>query len=1054
MSINQKLNWNKSNNARRSLRLETLENREMLSATPIDSATIANETAAIVAAADFSNAVVDLGDVDASTGDLTFAPTESSSQYTMSWNAIEDAASYNVKISRDGGQTWITYFKTADADDPTAPSCLVKGVYVGNTYSYKVFGVNESGKLFGDALEGTFASFKLVSAAESYVAGDTINVSLNGSDDASASIKWYNVTDDGDVEIADAAGLLSYAPTSGDYPIKVVATGTGCSEGVSSEVTIVASGDVADASYDAETRLLTLDWDDVEDAAIYRVLISRDGGQTWVTYAKPTDSTVTITGIYVGKSYSYQILAYNNAEKLNATTLISSGAGTFAPVSLAVDVAEFKVGDTINATVKGADNASSTIAWYYVTDDGDVEITEAAGLYSYAPTSAENDIKVVLTGTGVSKGTGGEAVVAAHVNLLGEGKFGDYSTLNRRIDLTWNVVEDAVSYRFLKASDSSASTWKKAATIVVENGAVTSGNAVMSADGSELTYSIGMFNVGDPGLYRVVAVDANGWTVETQDFSFTNFGLQLDHDAYNTNGDTLVASTTPTTSVSYQWYSSSDTGATWTEISGATSASYTISSSDAALQSLFKVVATSDTGETAVAYASPKTLNSPLDLAITVDEDNVLNMTFTPYGEATDYQVEYYYTDGAYPVWLNMTSVTYTETRGKIVATHVNGSNYENYDIRVRAVGEGVLSGWNVVSEGYSTAVTLADDIVDPLDGQTSLREAVMHFQELGDQADPITFPSGISTFYLDSPLEITGDVTIEAESSSHVTIDSRGTHGAFVVEGDDASLTISNLNLVNGEAEQGSGVYVGENASVVVTACSFTNNDHTEDTNDNGVLYGAPGSSIKVESSIFNGNDDMAVNAYGDMELSECSVINNDHGVHFRGTNGKIVNAILWNNTDCNLIVFGGSVLEVSHTLSVDNTIGAKGYNENVDGLGGAGTLKATSLWLASQYATSPLNSNTGRIRSTSRISVTKYDYNERTGRTTTSSTRVRPVDSGDNSAVTTAYDAAGNVRRVNYNNGQSGGTVDLGAYEYNSHAYTSNAIADLFAEGFFEEF
>ena len=761
MKYNRKQNWNKHNNSWRSLCLETLENREMLSATPMNVAPFVNENVAIIATADLSNAVVDPVDVGASTGDLTFVTTDVANKYVMSWNPIEGAASYNVKISRDGGETWITYYKTTSADNPAATSCTVKGVYIGGDYSYRVYGVNENDKLFDVPLQGTFAPIKIASTVNSYQAGDTIDIALSGADDASAAIKWYYATGNGDVEITDARGRLSYVPTAADYPIRVVATGTGYSEGSVSDVTIIASSCSSTISYNADERILALDWSDVGEAAMYRVLLSRDGGESWFTYAKTTESDISISGIYVGKSYSYKILAYNNAEKLNASTLIISDAGTFTPVSLDVDAVEFKAGDTINASLKGADDASANIAWFYVIGEEDVEIPEAAGLYSYTPESAENDVKIVLTGTNNSEGSGAEVVVKAHVNLVGNGEFSDYVTLSRSVELKWNVVENAAAYRFLKSSTTSSTGWKKAATITVEDGAVTSGNAFLSDDGATLTYTIGMFNVGDNGDFRVVAVDEHGYTLETQEFSFTNFGLELDHDAYLVTGDTLTASTIPTTSATFQWYSSSDAGENWTEIPGATSKSYTISADEGAAQLTYKVVATSETGETSVAFAAPNVLSEPYNLDVSVDENNILNMTFGASDDADVYQIEYYYDGATYPVWLNMTQVAYVDNGdGTITATHVNGENYAGYIIRVRAVGPNeTLSAWNGVRP-----VMPMNLAVDSYDAQTTSVTLVWDAQT---EANSFIFSGTVTD--LDgntTPLDV---VTLDGDSYSYV---------------------------------------------------------------------------------------------------------------------------------------------------------------------------------------------------------------------------------------------------------------------------------------------
>lgn len=80
------------------------------------------------------------------------------------------------------------------------------------------------------------------------------------------------------------------------------------------------------------------------------------------------------------------------------------------PVRVVGSVNKFVAGDTLGARVLASEEASVDIAWYYATPEGDVEITEARGLLSYAPTNPKHDVKVVVTGTGLSEGSASEAL--------------------------------------------------------------------------------------------------------------------------------------------------------------------------------------------------------------------------------------------------------------------------------------------------------------------------------------------------------------------------------------------------------------------------------------------------------------------------------------------------------------------------------------------------------------------------------------------------------------------------------------------------------------------
>ena len=70
----------------------------------------------------------------------------------------------------------------------------------------------------------------------------------------------------------------------------------------------------------------------------------------------------------------------------------------------------YQSGDTIYITVVGS---SYTTEWYYITDNGDVEIEEAAGQLSYRPNpTVTYDVRIKVIGTGYAAGSGSDLVVS------------------------------------------------------------------------------------------------------------------------------------------------------------------------------------------------------------------------------------------------------------------------------------------------------------------------------------------------------------------------------------------------------------------------------------------------------------------------------------------------------------------------------------------------------------------------------------------------------------------------------------------------------------------
>ncbi|MBR0226427.1 MAG: fibronectin type III domain-containing protein, partial [Thermoguttaceae bacterium] len=227
---------------------------------------------------------------------------------TIEWGAISGASKYMVKLSKDGGATWSNYKTTV-----TTTSLAVNGLYTGKAYALRVIGMASDGTQLDGGSEIAFAPVSATSSVQDYTVGTPITLKLSAASNATATIQWYFVTNEGDVEIVSARNQLSYTPTTADYDITVVTTGTGDSAPCVYTQTIARPIDAAPItvrSYDAETRIATIRWDPMPDAATYTVKISKDGGATWVDYIKKIPSKNNykgINGIYAGRSYDFRV---------------------------------------------------------------------------------------------------------------------------------------------------------------------------------------------------------------------------------------------------------------------------------------------------------------------------------------------------------------------------------------------------------------------------------------------------------------------------------------------------------------------------------------------------------------------------------------------------------------------------------------------------------------------------------------------------------------------------------------------------------------------------
>lgn len=314
----------------------------------------------------------------------------------LSWESIPDADGYLVRISRDNGATWINYART------TEQSCTVRGLYGGKTYLFRVYANDDAGKINDSTrlFERTIVPIQASCSASDFCAGDLVELACRVVDDALADVRWYWITDDGDVEIVEARGALSYRPASEEYSLRVVVEGLADAEGQRQEFVVCRPGAQV-VNYDPDLRSGTLRWLEVDGAASYNVKISRDNGATWITYARTDALSCPVNGLYAGKTYLFRVYAVNEAGKI--ITSAPTRERAFVPFAAQYPAGSYFPGDTIDLTFKTAEPLLADVRWYRVGDDGSlVELTEARGLLEYTPEDAIGDIRVVVSGLGAA----------------------------------------------------------------------------------------------------------------------------------------------------------------------------------------------------------------------------------------------------------------------------------------------------------------------------------------------------------------------------------------------------------------------------------------------------------------------------------------------------------------------------------------------------------------------------------------------------------------------------------------------------------------------------
>ncbi|MGN0930220.1 MAG: fibronectin type III domain-containing protein, partial [Thermoguttaceae bacterium] len=791
------------------LRLESLENRELLSVAPW-SAPVDSTDAQVVETAPAQleqDAVIDLSNAQLD-GSVSFVNTGvTDNQYSLSWEPIEGASTYSVKINRDG--EWIQYNKGL-----TETSCDMNGLYAGKTYDIRVCAMNANGRLTGDYIETTFAPVRVVRSVNKFVGGDELGVSVLASEDASYDIAWYYATPGGDVEITEACGLLTYAPTNPKYDVKVVVTGTGLSEGSVSETLFVYSGDqTVETNYDPESKTLQVVAPEVDGAVKYYIWKPAPSGNMAI-YQRTTEPVFTVSNLYPGTTTDFRVSAYDEKG-----TVLDSIDFKFASVALnAPEI--YKAGNSLEVAVRADASLNYDLSWYYVTESGDVEITEAKGLTAFTPDAATYPIKIVATPIadveGLCVSAPVEAIVDPYVPQFGLND--PYVTTKRSFVTTWDAVPNATRYAVQKLNASGA--WVKMTAFDVVDGEIVGGTRVtLSEDGAQFSYSVNMAKIGVEETYRVLAIDANGAVIESGEFTYNPVGLTVENDAYDlANGSQTLRAVTVQgidDSLQYQWYySTNDDPTNWQILVDATSAELVLSADEAAQNYNYKVLATDPNEERqSVSFARADTLDAPTNVVRSVDEttgDLLLTWNADASLSADNFIVQYYRNDGEYSEWGDLPQGTIVANGdGTFSLTHVNGEKYET--LRVRAVDE---TGWSEFKVAGSESEDVEDspflvntplDVVDANDGVNSLREAVSYYLDayaagtLPEGAkvmfDPKVFTAENHTIVLDAEtsFNLTAPLVVDAtDLDVNVVLDATAsTNRLFTLTGEDADVTL-----------------------------------------------------------------------------------------------------------------------------------------------------------------------------------------------------------------------------------------------------------------------
>ncbi len=343
-----------------------------------------------------------------------------------------------------------------------------------------------------------------------------------------------------------------------------------------------------------------------------------------------------------------------------------------------------------------------------------------------------------------------------------------------------------------------------------------------------------------------------------------------------------------------------------------------------------------------------------------------------------------------------------------------------------------------------TTVTSLADS------GAGTLRAAIA-----GGAAN-IDFQAGLNgSVNLSSTLSITGNVSIDA-GANVISINGIGAVGVFNIAGA-VTVTLAHLNITNGSAGEGGGIYNGNGSTLTVTDCSFTNCQATNTNWGGGGL--ANFGSLTLDGCTFSGNSATQGGAIWISAAATAATISNSTFQNNTATQGAVIQD---ESANCTMLAINDTlqgntaigaatgVIQVAPTAAISLTnctiVG------NTSGTGASGAINANGG--TASYINTIVADNTGsQFVSSSGGTLTSLGHNlssDGTGnlsgagdlaniepllgplqnnggivQTMTPLAGSPVINAGDNSAANLpATDARGLARTLN-------GTVDIGAAE-----------------------
>ena len=528
------------------------------------------------------------------TAPTNLTATVNGSNVNLNWNEVSDATSYNV------------YRDSSLIASPTT-NAFTDTTLADGTYLYEVSAVDDAGESTSRASVSATVNNEPPTAPTNLSASvnqDTVNLSWDEVSDATS----YNVYRDSSLIASPTTNAFTdTALADGTYLYEVSAVDDAGESTSKASVSATVNNEPPTAptnlSASANGSNVNLSWNTVNDATSYNVY--RDSSLLESTTANAFTDTALADGTYL-----YEVSAVDDAGESTSKASVSATVNNAAPAA-PTNLSASANGSNVNLSWDEVSDATS----YNVYRDSNLiaspttnaftDTALADGTYLYE-VSAVDDAGESTSKASVSATVNNEPP-AAPTNLTA-------SANGSNVNLTWNTVDDATSYKVYRDSSLIASPTSNAFTDTA------------LADG---TY-----------LYEVSAVDDAGESTSKASVSATvnnepptaptNLSASVNADSVNLTWDTVADAT------SYNVYRDSSL------IASPTTTTFT----DTALADgtyLYEVSAVDGAGESTSKASVSATVNNeppsaPTNLSAAANGSNV-NLNWDTVADATSYNV-------------------------------------------------------------------------------------------------------------------------------------------------------------------------------------------------------------------------------------------------------------------------------------------------------------------------------------------------------------------------------------------------------------------------------